>query len=182
MSDLRLRAFTADDLEFLDRLDSDPAALGPFEWQGFSDARGRRRLWQENGLVGPEATCLAIVLGDGTVPGIVTWRTVKRGGPSGVCLEIGVALLPEHRGRGVGTVAHRLLVDHLFGYTTVHRLEALTDVENLAEQRVLEVLGFQPEGVIREPVWQAGRWRDLVMYSRLRSDAEAGVGALGPDG
>jgi len=45
--------------------------------------------------------------------------------------------------RGLGTAAHRLLVDHLFRYTTAHRLDALTNTSNHAEQRVLERAGFQ---------------------------------------
>ncbi|WP_233629711.1 GNAT family N-acetyltransferase [Amycolatopsis sp. WAC 04197] len=32
--------------------------------------------------------------------------------PSGVTYEIGVGVLPEHRGQGVGTMAQRLLVSH----------------------------------------------------------------------
>src|SRR6266545_3763360 len=36
---LELRAFAEGDLGFLERLDTDPAALGPFEWVGFRDAR-----------------------------------------------------------------------------------------------------------------------------------------------
>jgi [ribosomal protein S5]-alanine N-acetyltransferase len=79
-----------------------------------------------------------------------------------------VALLPEYRGQGIGTSAHRLLVDYLFAYTTVERLEALTDTENHAEQHVLERGGFCREGVLRHAVWQRGGWRDLVLYARLR--------------
>jgi hypothetical protein len=41
---VRLRAFTEDDLPFLDRLCTDPDVLGEFEWPGFTDPRARRRL------------------------------------------------------------------------------------------------------------------------------------------
>jgi RimJ/RimL family protein N-acetyltransferase len=74
---------------------------------------------------------------------------IKAGGPEGGCLEIGVLLFPEHRGRGVGTAAQRLLVEYLFATTLVNRLQAVTDLENLAEQRVLERIGFRREGVLR---------------------------------
>jgi hypothetical protein len=36
---LTLRAFREEDLEFLDRLCTDSAALGTFEWFGFRDVR-----------------------------------------------------------------------------------------------------------------------------------------------
>jgi hypothetical protein len=59
----------------------------------------------------------------------VSWRTIKAGGPEGGCLEIGALLFPEHRGRGVGTAAQRLLVEYLFATTLANRLQAITDVE-----------------------------------------------------
>ena len=38
---------------------------------------------------------------------------------------------------------------YLFATTLVNRLQAVTDLENLAEQRVLERIGFRREGVLR---------------------------------
>jgi ribosomal-protein-alanine N-acetyltransferase len=167
--DITLRTFREADLEFLDRLCTDPEALGYFEWPGFIDARTRRRRWEQDGYVGADSTALAVVLPDGTVAGLATWRRVHAALPdAGVCYEIGLALLPEHRGSGIGTRAHRLLVDYLHEYTVVHRVEALTDAENVAEQKALERVGFQREGVMREVLFQHGRWRDAVIYALLR--------------
>jgi [ribosomal protein S5]-alanine N-acetyltransferase len=168
---VRLRAFGEDDLPFLDRLCTDPNALGVFEWPGFLDVRARRRRWEKDGYISEESTALAVVLPDGTVAGIASWRARNRGGSPGVCYEIGLALLPEHRGHGLGTAAQRLLVDHLFRYTTAHRLEALTNTRNIAEQKVLERLGFQREGVLRGIVFGHGAWQDNVIYSLLRDEA-----------
>jgi RimJ/RimL family protein N-acetyltransferase len=81
-----------------------------------------------------------------------------------------LALLPEYRGKGLGTAAQRLLVDYLFKFTTVHRLEACTDADNLAEQRALERIGFTREGVLREVAFQNGTWRDSLIYALLRQD------------
>jgi [ribosomal protein S5]-alanine N-acetyltransferase len=170
--DLTLRAFREEDLEFLDRLDTDPAALGPFEWFGFRDVRTRRRRWEHDGFVGPESTALAVVAADGTLIGIGGWKTAHRGGSPGVCFEIGLALLPENRGQGLGTAAQRLLVDHLFRFTTAHRLEAGTDADNVAEQKALERIGFVREGVLRQVAFRDGAWRDCVIYALLRDDQQ----------
>jgi ribosomal-protein-alanine N-acetyltransferase len=75
---LALRAIGAGDLDFLDRLCSDPEALGPFEWPGFGDVRARRRRWEQDGYAGPDSTVLAVVLADGTVAGIASWSTRNR--------------------------------------------------------------------------------------------------------
>jgi [ribosomal protein S5]-alanine N-acetyltransferase len=168
---LTLRAFREEDLGFLDRLCADPAALGPFEWFGFIDVRERRRRWERDGYIGADSTALAIALADGTVAGLASWKAAHRAGPErGICYEIGAALVPEHRGRGLGTAAQRMLVDHLFRFTAAHRLEAITDSENTAEQKALEHIGFKREGVLREVVFQNGGWRDAVMYALLRGE------------
>ncbi|MFD0746118.1 GNAT family N-acetyltransferase [Phytohabitans flavus] len=141
-----LRAFLEEDLQFLDRLCTDPEAVGEFEWIGFIDPHIRRRRWEKDGYVGPDLTALAVAAADGSAAGVVSYRSTRRSGPIGGCFEIGIALLPEYRGHGLGTAAQRLLVDYLFDYTTANRLEALTDEENFAEQRSLERVGFQREG------------------------------------
>jgi RimJ/RimL family protein N-acetyltransferase len=83
---------------------------------------------------------------------------------------MGIGLLPEARGKGWGTQAHRELVRYLFAHTTVVRIEADTEAENIAEQRALEKAGFTREGVLRSVGFRDGRWRDGVRYSILRDD------------
>jgi ribosomal-protein-alanine N-acetyltransferase len=79
-------------------------------------------------------------------------------------------LLPDHRGQGLGIAVQQLLVDHLFRFTTVHRLEAGTDADNIAEQKALERIGFAREGVLREVAFRDGAWRDSLIYALLRED------------
>jgi ribosomal-protein-alanine N-acetyltransferase len=167
---VRLRPIEQAGLDVLRRLDTDPSASEPFEWTGFRDPQARRRRWEEDGWLGRDSAHLAVSLPDGTLAGIVSWRTIKVGGPDGGCLEIGALLFPEHRSRGLGTAAQRLLTEYLFATTLANRLQAITDTENLAEQRALERIGFQHEGVMRGLAFIGGRWRDGVLYARLRDD------------
>lgn len=168
---IALRAFSESDLPFLERLNTDPAALGPLVWSGFTDAGARRRRWERDGYVSADSTALAVVQPDGTVIGIASWEAVNRGGPPGGCYEIGLALLPEHRGRGIGTAAQRLLVEYLFKYTMANRLEAQTDADNIAEQKALERIGFRQEGLLRGVRFRDGVWRDMIIYGLLRDEA-----------
>lgn len=62
------------------------------------------------------------------------------------------------------------MAEYLFANTLIERLEASTDVDNVAEQRALEKADFQREGVLRHAQFRDGQWRDLVIYSRLRDD------------
>jgi RimJ/RimL family protein N-acetyltransferase len=58
----------------------------------------------------------------------------------------------------------------LFATTTTHRLEAGTEVDNVAEQRALEKAGCRREGVMRGVTFRAGSWRDGVLYGLTRDD------------
>ncbi|WP_329071265.1 GNAT family N-acetyltransferase [Amycolatopsis sp. NBC_01480] len=167
MKHVALRAFAEDDLPVLDRFATDPEVLGAFQWNGFADPQARRRRFAEDGLLGGTSSFIAVTV-DGAVAGMAGWRAADRGGPAGGCHEIGVTLLPDQRGHGTGTKAHRLLVDHLFRFTRAHRLEAFTDDDNVAEQRVLEKAGFHREGLLCQAVWRDGANRDVVVYGRLR--------------
>ncbi|TDQ05822.1 acetyltransferase (GNAT) family protein [Labedaea rhizosphaerae] len=109
----------------------------------------------------------------GQLIGDVGWTGVPLG-PSMACFafNIGIDLLPAARGRGFGTTGQRLLAEHLFATTDVFRIEASTDVANIAEQKALRKAGFRVEGVIRGGQLRGGRRRDLVLFSLLRTDVE----------
>jgi RimJ/RimL family protein N-acetyltransferase len=155
-------------LELLTRFATEPAFSAPFQWAGFRSPEAFRRRWAEDGFLDKDQRYLAVADRDETALGWVVWREANPGG-SGVW-EIGIHLAPDHRGRGVGTAAQRLLVNHLFTTTTAHRLCAFTAADNLAEQRSLEKCGFRREGLLRQAGFREGRWRDVLVYGVLRDD------------
>jgi len=85
---------------------------------------------------------------------------------------IGIGLAPEFRGRGYGSEAQQLLVRYLFAHTPVNRVEATTEIANVAEQRALEKAGFTREGILRGASFRQGRYRDYVIYSVLRDEVK----------
>ena len=106
---------------------------------------------------------------DQIAAGFVSWALRDFGGPTKYW-EIGIALLPQWRGQGIGWRAQAMLCDYLFKHTPVQRIQAGTHPENIAEQKSLEKAGFQLEGVVRACEFRAGQWRDGYLYSRLRDD------------
>ena len=71
----------------------------------------------------------------------------------------GSLVLPEHRGKGIGTAAHRALAHHLFTHTPAVRVEAGTKTGNVAERRALERSGLVHEGTLRQAAQRDGAWR-----------------------
>jgi RimJ/RimL family protein N-acetyltransferase len=123
-------------------------------------------------MVSPERGQLLIERrSDGAVIGDVGWHPVSYGpGDASRALNIGVSLIPEARGHGHGSEAQRLLAELLFRLFDVERIEAMTDIENLPEQRSLEKAGFTREGIMRRAQYRAGTHHDLVSYSIVRED------------
>ncbi len=116
------------------------------------------------------STWLTIMAGGEPVGGLSV-RIVSYGGTlANLAWGLGIGLLPEARGRGIGSAAQRLAAEYLFDTTEFDRVEATTDVDNLAEQRSLEKAGFTREGVTRGAQLRGGIRRDVVDYGLLRSD------------
>jgi [ribosomal protein S5]-alanine N-acetyltransferase len=87
--------------------------------------------------------------------------------------EIGYALATGHRSNGYMSEALPALIDHAFGALALNRLEADIEPRNAASARVLERLGFTPEGLLRERWIVNGEASDSRMYGLLARDWRA---------
>jgi len=166
--DVGLRPVVAGDLEMLRRFSVEPGLIG-LDWAGFRDPEAPVRRFAQDSFLGENDGRLIVEAFDAKVTGFVSYRSGIYGGRAPYW-EIGVALLPEWRGKGIGWRAQALLCDYLFSHTPAQRIQAGTHAENLAEQKSLVKAGFQLEGVIRACEFRAGKWRDGYLYSRLRDD------------
>lgn len=181
---IRLRPVVESDLPFVERIYDDLEDASEYGFFGYNNPGHIRRRY-EAGFINEHGGKLAVVrdpelgesgevgeLGDIYV-GDLGWHQVVTG-PKSWSWNIGVGLLAKERGKGYGSRAQRLLVEYLFAHTQVNRVEAGTEVTNVAEQRALEKAGFTREGVMRGSCFRAGAWRDMVSYSVLRAEVELG--------
>ncbi|MBP0448214.1 GNAT family N-acetyltransferase [Kitasatospora sp. RG8] len=76
----------------------------------------------------------------------------------------------EFWGRGHGSEALRLLVDHLFGAYGLHRLELDTWSGNERAARAFVRLGFREEGRRRSAALVGGVRYDRVLFGMLREE------------
>lgn len=151
------------------RFCTEPGLVGP-DWAGFRDAAQPARRFAVDGYLGDDDGRLVVeVEPERAAAGAVSYRSMRYAGRASYW-EIGIVLLPQWRGRGVGWRAQALLCDYLFQHSPAQRIQAGTHPENIAEQRALEKAGFHLEGVIRACEFRAGQWRDGHLYSRLRDD------------
>jgi RimJ/RimL family protein N-acetyltransferase len=73
-------------------------------------------------------------------------------------------------GRGYGTEATRLMIDHAFGGLGLHRIGLTVFSFNERAIRSYRSCGFVVEGRAREAIWREGRWWDEIAMSILDSD------------
>lgn len=84
--------------------------------------------------------------------------------------EVGFALSHAHWRRGYMREALTLLIGFAFDDLALHRLEADVDPRNAASLRLLESLGFQREGYLRQRWIVGGEINDTVFLGLLGSE------------
>ena len=87
--------------------------------------------------------------------------------------EIGYGLGIDYRGQGYATEAAGALIDYAFFVLKYHRIQAIASSSNPASWRVMERLGMQREGRLREATFNAGKWFDLLYYGILKQEWQA---------
>ena len=167
----RLRRVEPGDVEVIESQYASRDTAGEHSWFGFADPGRLRSRVDAGETLTNDRGVLAVVDDDDHVVGELSWIKVFNGPPpNGDCWNMGIWIAPEHRRKGHGSTAQRLGAAYLFEHTMVERVEAGTEAENVAEQRALERAGFTREGVLRRACFRGGKWRDMVIYSKLRDE------------
>jgi RimJ/RimL family protein N-acetyltransferase len=84
--------------------------------------------------------------------------------------ELGYWLIPDARGRGLGTAAIRLVSRWVLRDTGVYRLVAYVEPHNLASCALLRKCGFTEEGLLRSHLRFDDGVFDAVSFSLLATD------------
>jgi RimJ/RimL family protein N-acetyltransferase len=158
---VNLRVMEKENLSFYVKWVNDPSFFGEY-----NPLEQTTKAEMEKGYdtAPPERKRFFVEKKDGTKIGVVGVF------PVGDLWEMGFALIPSERGKGYGTEAVTISVDYLFLSRDLVRVQATTDLRNVASQKVLEKAGFTREGVVRKSIFLRGQWRDLLLYSILREE------------
>lgn len=162
-----LRWLAERDLEALFAIFSDPEVMRFWSSPPFADSGGARRLLDSIHEHFRKKT-------------LFQWGVARRSDDQviGTCTlawldadnrraELGFALGREHWGNGYMSEALPALLDFAFGELKLHRIEADVDPRNASSIRLIEKLGFQREGYLRERWLVGGEAQDAVFYGVL---------------
>lgn len=165
-----LRTLEREDLDVLQRGAADPRIR---YLSGNSKVRNREDL--EEVFADEHTTAFLVCLDDPGTPGPVDPDEVRRVGLVNVREwgrnpRLGIWIAPEVQGEGYGTEAGSLLVQYVFDAYDTHKVTAKAFDYNEASRALLESLGFQREGRLREDAFIEGARRDGLMYGLLREE------------
>lgn len=84
--------------------------------------------------------------------------------------EIGYAISSKYWGQGYMPEAVRSLFSFGFGMMKLNRIEARCVIANTASARVMEKVGMQFEGILRQHLFAKGSFYDVKLYAILKQD------------
>ena len=167
---LRLREFNEADYPALRDMDSH-AEMHTFERVPPSESETNETLARamKNQIENPRTTYkFAVTIPpDNSVRGLIKitreWEAIRQ-------WEVGWAIHPQEWGKGYATEAAWFVIDWAFSEFMVHRVVAYCHVSNQASVRVMEKLGMQQEGMLRETRWLNNQWWDEYVYAVLEKE------------
>ena len=83
---------------------------------------------------------------------------------------LAIVMPKEHQSHGYGHEAIELLLGFAFDEMNLNKVELHVIEDNLRAIALYERCGFQPEGRLRQDVFQNGRYKDIICMSILRDE------------
>jgi RimJ/RimL family protein N-acetyltransferase len=104
---------------------------------------------------------------DLTFAGVISLHTINI---KNHCAEIGYWMEKSMRGKGIGTIAAKVITDYGLRTLGFRRIDGLADVENSASQKLLISAGYEKEGILRNKVTRDdGRQIDMALFATTDS-------------
>lgn len=175
----RLRSLTSEDAPALYRIFSDPEAMRYYDVEPFTQAAQADELvtfFEKRQVTGTGCRWGIELISNGAsatrhsagLVGTIGFNRFERTAVRRAVL--GYDLVREVWGQGLATEAVRAVIEYGFSELGLNRIEAYTEPENVASQRVLEKAGFTREGCLREFAFYRGAARDQVCFAILARD------------
>ncbi len=166
-----LRGLERDDLKLLHQMQNDREVM---EWARFRpdhtismEALEKEYDEELKGNSPTRRTFAIVYKKTGKVAG---WCSIRWWRPFATSADVGLALVKEFRGKGIGSEVTRLLTEVSFDQYNMHKVELFTRADNQAMIRSAEKNGFRVEGRARETLYFNGRFHDGVQMGVLREE------------
>ena len=167
---LRLRAMEPEDLEILYAMENDPQT---WDVTNFNVPYSKFVLRQyiensQNDMFADRQLRMMIVRReDDAVVGTIDIADFV---PMHARGELGIAIRTEFQGNGFAKEALDLMCEYAFRFLFLKQLNAHVAVDNVMSLRLFKSCGFVECGLLREWWCVGGKYKDVVLLQRLRSN------------
>jgi L-phenylalanine/L-methionine N-acetyltransferase len=131
-----------------------------------SDALWRQRI--EDAAKGPATELSLVAEQDGQIVGNAGLHSVGPSPRRGHARSLGIWVLPEAQGQGIGRALMEALIDSAENWMGVRRLELVVNADNARAIALYRRCGFELEGTHRAYALRDGQWVDCLAMARLR--------------
>ncbi len=170
---LRMRRFREEDWQAVHAYAADPEVVRyvPGELPSEEDAREITRAWINGQNDAPPHYDFAITVRPNDF--VIGWCCIQISVSHKQTGELMYVLNRQYWNKGCATEATHAIVGYGFSELKLHRIFATCRPENIASWRVLEKLGMQREGLLRENTWIRGSWHSSYLYAILDYEWQA---------
>lgn len=81
--------------------------------------------------------------------------------------QVGIALLPEYRGRGIAAAALAMICSYAVRRLRLHQLTAYVPCDNLPSLHLFESAGFERCGLLKDWLWAGDGYSDVVLLQKI---------------
>ncbi len=162
---IELRTVEEEDLEYLQTCVNDPAVRTPIGRDRPVNFDQEREFYEQ--VVCDDDSVDLLIASDGDAVGMISFNPIRW---ETQVAELGYWLDPDHRRQGYTSEAVAWLLEHGFDQMGLHRVYAHVFGFNDPSKRLLEGLGFNHEGTLREEGFLEGDRVDLEVYGLLASE------------
>lgn len=167
IQDIILRAPEPEDLDVMLAIENDPDL-----WSHSSENTGPYTRYQmkqyiaanTNDIYTDRQLRLMISLNDGRIAGIVdVFDFDVRNSKA----EVGIVVLPEFRGKGIGRSALCMMEKHCFDFLGIHQIYACVRCDNEAARSIFHACGFIETAVLKSWIRRGQRYYDVSMFQKI---------------
>ena len=167
---LRLRRLTMRDAQDIYDYSRDPEVARHVLWEAhrsIGEARAYLRFMLRKYRAGEPASWGIEWRQTGRILGTIGYMWIQS---ENSAAEVGYSLSRDWWNRGIMTEALEAVLRHAFEELRLNRVEAIYELENPASGAVMRKCGMKPEGVMRQKLYNKGRYVDVAMCAILKEE------------
>jgi RimJ/RimL family protein N-acetyltransferase len=170
---LCIRSFHEEDWQAVHAYSTDPEVVQyvPGKLPSIEETREVIRSWINGQSDDPPHYDFAVTVRPNDF--VIGWCCIQISSSNSLLGELMYVLNRQFWKKGYAFEAAEATVEYGFSELKLHRIFATCRPENIASWHILEKLGMQREGLLRENTWIRGRWHNSYLYAIIDHEWKA---------